>query len=214
MEMKTIIIVGMGPGLSMGVAEKFGGMGYRIGMISRTEEKLAKLKEELAQKEIEAEYAAADVTDEEAFKQALDELKEKLGHVDVLHYNAGDTRFVGVMEDDIESLVKGYRISVLGALIAVRHLLPELKDRDGAALLTGGGTALRPAPSMASISLGKAGIRNLAKQLHKALEGEIFVGTVLVNGTISEDSDTHSPDKLAEQFWQLNKRRDEAEVVY
>ncbi|MBY0432642.1 MAG: hypothetical protein K2U26_00880, partial [Cyclobacteriaceae bacterium] len=70
-------------------------------------------------------------------------------------------------------------------------------------------------PDMASISLGKAGIRNLALQLHTVLKKEgVFVGTVTIGGWIQLNSTTHSPKILAEKFWTLNAQRNTVEVVY
>ncbi len=41
--MGLVIIIGAGPGISYGVAEKFGKAGYRIALIARNEEKLKAL---------------------------------------------------------------------------------------------------------------------------------------------------------------------------
>jgi hypothetical protein len=81
-------------------------------------------------------------------------------------------------------------------------------------LITGGATANTPSPDMASISMGKAGIRNLSLQLHQVLNpNEIFVGTKTVGGWISRENPKYSPDRLAEMFWDLHLKRDQAEVV-
>lgn len=213
--MKTIIIVGMGPGMSMGLAEKFGKEGFVIGMISRTESKLKGYVEDLKKKGIESEYAVADVADTDQLKAALHDLKERMGRVDVLEYNAVDARYVNIMDEDVDDLTKGFRISVGNAFAASMELLPELEKNKGAILFTGGGTATDPNPDFASISLGKAGIRNLAMQLHGILkEKGVFVGTVTVGGWIHHESETHSPEILAEKFWELHQSRDQVELVY
>ena len=95
------------------------------------------------------------------------------------------------------------------------ELLPDLKQHQGAILFTGGASANYPSPDMASISLGKAGIRNLALQLHQSLKEEgIFVGTLTVSGGISPDSPTHSPRLLAEKFWEMHQARNQAKIIY
>lgn len=210
-----MILAGMGPGLSMGIARRFGQAGYRIGMISRNAEKLAAYQAELSGEGIHTAYAAADLSDTGQLLEALAALQAQLGRVDLLIYNAVDARYVHVLEDRADDLVKGFRLGVANALAAVQALLPELQRTGGAVILTGGGTALRPYPAMASISLSKAGIRNLAYQLHEALAPQgVFAGTVTVMGQIQAESATHSPERLAEQFWLLNERRDAAELKY
>ncbi|WP_020601838.1 SDR family NAD(P)-dependent oxidoreductase [Spirosoma spitsbergense] len=212
---KSIIIVGMGPGLSYGIAERFGREGFIVGMISRTVEKLETYQKQLAKQGIESVFATADVSNEAELVAALDSLTVQLGRVDVLQYNAVDYRMKFILDETIDDLTNGFRISVGNALLSVRHLLPKLTETGGAVLLTGGGSANYPSPEMGSISLGKAGIKNLAYQLNPALaEMGIFLGTVTVSGGISPDSPTHSPAILSEKFWALYQARNPVEVVY
>lgn len=212
---KSIIIVGMGPGLSLGVAEKFGGEKYVVGMISRSTDKLLDFQKQLSAKNIESFFETADVANTTELISAIKKLKEKLGRVDVLHYNAVDYRMKPLMEETIDDLTNGFKTSVANVLAATRELLPELKRSKGAILLTGGATATKPNPDMASISLGKAGIRNLAYQLHQVLIPEgVYVGTLTIDGWIQHESATHSPQILAEKFWQLNAARDRVEEEY
>lgn len=53
----------MGQGLSLGIAEKFGWEGYKIGMISRSADKLLGFQTYLKEQNIESEFATADVSD-------------------------------------------------------------------------------------------------------------------------------------------------------
>ncbi len=211
---KSIIIVGMGPGVSLGIAEKFGQEGYSVGMISRNAEKLLAYVQELQQKGITAYFATADVTDTAQLQTALHTLRDQLGGVDILQYNAVDYRMGNILDETLESLTNGFTASVGNALVAVKTLLPDLKKSQGAVLLTGGGSANYPNPDMASISLSKAGILNLAKQLNQVLGKEgVYVGTVTIAGWIQPDSPTHSPKILAELFWKLAQERNQVEIV-
>lgn len=205
----------MGPGLSLGVAEKFGEEKYFVGMISRSKDKLLDFQKQLAAKNIDSFFETADVANTTELISSIKKLKEKLGRVDVLHFNAVDYRMKPLMEETIEDLTNGFKTSVANALAATRELLPELKKSKGGILLTGGATSTKPNPDMASISLGKAGIKNLAYQLHQVLSPEgVYVGTLTIGGWIQQESTTHSPKLLAEKFWQLNAARDRVEVEY
>ncbi len=205
----------MGPGLSYGIARKFGKEGFKVGMISRTASKLFDLQAKLKEDGVDAIFETADVADTNQLLKALRKLRTALGSIDVLQYNAVDYRYVHILDETVESLTKGFRISVGNALAAVKELQPDLEKSGGAVLLTGGGSANYPIPDMATISLGKAGIKNLAYQLNKALkESGIYVGTVTVSGEISHSSKTHSPEILAGKFWSLYQEREKVEVVY
>ncbi len=212
---KSIIIIGMGPGLSYGVAKKFGKEGFKVGMVSRNAAKLFDIQKELALEGVESFFETADVADTRQLLKALKNLKKVLKTVDVLHYNAVDYRYVHILDEKVEDLARGFMISVGNAFAAVKELQEDLVKSKGAVLLTGGGSANFPIPDMATISLGKAGIKNLAHQLYKALKPEgVFVGTLTVNNEISHKSATHSPDILADKFWELYIAREKVEQVY
>ena len=212
---KTIIIIGMGPGLSYGVARKFGKEGFKVGMISRNAAKLFDFQKELALEGVESFFETADVADTNQLLKALKNLKKELKNIDVLHYNAVDYRYVHILDEKVEDLAKGFMISVGNAFAAVKELQEDLIKSKGAVLLTGGGSANFPIPDMATISLGKAGIKNLAYQLYKALKPEgVYVGTLTVSNQISAESSTHSPAILANKFWDLYTAREKVEVVY
>jgi NADP-dependent 3-hydroxy acid dehydrogenase YdfG len=212
---KGIIIIGMGKGLSLGIAKKFGNEGFEVGMISRNEENLKAYQSELHSLDITSFYASADVSSERDLISALEKLKKEMSHVTVLQYNAVDYRMVHVLDETAETLTNGFKISVANVITAVKNLLPTLVDNKGSILLTGGGTANYPYASMSSISLGKAGIKNLAFQLSDALkEKNIFVGTLTICNMISDDSETHNPTILANKFWDLNESRTEIEKIY
>ena len=212
---KGIIIIGMGKGLSLGIAKKFGKEGYEVGMISRNEENLKAYQSALALENITSFYAAADVSSELALTNALAILKNKMSHITVLQYNAVDYRMVHVLEETAETLTNGFKISVANVITAVKYLLPTLMENKGSVLLTGGGTANYPYASMSSISLGKAGIKNLTFQLNEALKDKnVFVGTLTICNMITDDSVTHNPTILANKFWELNESRNEIEIIY
>lgn len=212
---KGIIIIGMGKGLSLGIAKKFGAEGYEVGMISRNEDSLKSYQAALSTLDITSFYATADVSNEAELINALQKLKDTMSTITILQYNAVDYRMVHVLEETAETLTNGFKISVANALTAVKFLLPTLEENKGAVLFTGGGTANYPYAGMSSISLGKAGIRNLTFQLNDALkEKGIFVGTVTICNMISEDSPTHSSTLLATKFWELHELQKEVELVY
>lgn len=212
---KNLLIIGMGPGLSLGVAEKFGKEGFKVGMVSRNAEKLQGFQNQLTQLGIESAFAVADVGNTAEMLQALAHLQKALGPVTVLLYNAVDYRMSHLLSETADSLTEGFRISVANAFEASKFLLPDLKAHQGTILFTGGASGSHPSPDMASISLGKAGIRNLALQLHQVLQAEnVFVGTLTISGWIQPDSTTHSPKILAEKFWELHTHRNQVEIIY
>jgi short-subunit dehydrogenase len=212
---KSILIIGAGEGLSTAVAEKFGEQGYRIGLISRNAENLNALAKKLSHLGFDTYFAAADAGDTEALTRATGELKQRLGGIDVLLYNAAAVKAQDILTESSASLAKDLLVNAGGALDAVKLLHEDLKLAKGAVLITGGGLANHPHPLYGSISIGKAAIRNLALQLHERLkEDGIYAGTLTINQLITPDSATHTPALVAAQFWKLFIDQDAAELSY
>ncbi len=76
--------MGMGPGMSWGLAERFGREGYTIGMISRTAAKLQGYADQLTELGIKSEFEACDVSDTSQLLAELRNLREKIGRIDIL----------------------------------------------------------------------------------------------------------------------------------
>jgi short-subunit dehydrogenase len=212
---KNIIIVGAGPGLSTGIAQKFGQEGFNIGLISRNAEKLQQQSHELKALGITAYYASANAYDKDSLSNAIVSLQTQMGKIDTFIYNAAALKMKNIMDETTDELVDDFKISVANAFHSVKILHKDLKENQGVVLLTGGGFAIHPSPAFGSLSLGKASLRSLAFQLNEVLKSDnIYVGTVTINGYIQHSSETHSPKILAEKFWTLYQQRNDIEIQY
>jgi short-subunit dehydrogenase len=209
---KSILIIGAGPGISTAVAQKFGQNGYSIGLINRNAETARAIINGLAEKGITAFSSTADVADTAALQGAITDLKQKLGGVNVLLYNAAVIKVKDILSETAEELAADFKVNVGAALESIKFLYPDLKKNGGAVLLTGGGLAIHPHPMYGSLAIGKAGIRNLALQLHAPLKADgIYVGTLTITKTVTPDSATHSFAIVADKFWELFQNRSKAE---
>lgn len=212
---KNLIIIGAGPGLSNSIAEIFGKEGFRVGLISRKAEKLEKIVSALEDKGVTASCATADAGDKKELTEAIDELRERMGKLTCLVYNAAVLKKKNILEESTEQLHEDLSLSAINAQHAVKHVLSDLKQNKGSVLMTGGGLALDPNPEMGSVCLGKALLRNLTFQLNKALDKDgVFAGIVTVCDQIREESETYSPHIIAQKFWQLHQNRSKPEIQH
>ena len=85
--MRTLAIVGAGPGIGRAVGSRFGREGYRVALIARNEERLAQRVDELAGEGIDAAAFQADVTDRLAITSAVEAIVDRWGPIDVLEYS-------------------------------------------------------------------------------------------------------------------------------
>ena len=202
---KVIVIVGMGGGIAFGVAKKFGKENFIIAMVGRNGKKLREYKDMLEADGIKSEFYIGNAADEFSLKDALKRIEEELGTPDVLLYNVANIKGVNLLEDTTEGMIHDFKMNVIGAVISAKEVIPGMKKRgSGCILLTGGGFALYPDPNYASLGIGKAGIRNLALSLSKAVEGTgIIVGTVTVCGIVDASNPVHNPANIASKFYDL-----------
>ncbi|MCM3693616.1 SDR family NAD(P)-dependent oxidoreductase [Neobacillus niacini] len=209
---KILLIVGTGPGISLNTARKFGIEGFTVALISRNMESLQKYENELKNDGIEAKGFPGDVSSVETLKTAIETVIKTYGKIDVLLYNAasGRTGKPTTLSDD--QLVEDFKISVAGALISVKEVIPYMKN--GTILLTGGGLALHPYADYASLAIGKAGIRNLAYSLHQELSPKgIYVGTLTIKGFVLEGT-YFSPENIANTFYSMYENQTETEIIF
>ncbi len=212
---KNIIIIGLGPKLGFAMAQKFGENGFVVGLISRNESTLKERATLLKEQGIHVFYRVEDAYDKDELEAAISYLKNKMGIIDVLFYNAAGMKRKNLLSEETEDLVKDFRLNVAHVFHSVQYLLDDLRQTKGAVLLTGGGFSLNPNHEFGSLSLGKAGLRNLALQLNEALKNDdIYVGTLTINGHIQGESERYSPTILAHMFWEMYIKRIDAEMRY
>jgi short-subunit dehydrogenase len=202
---KVIAIVGMGGGISMGVACKFGKENFIIAMIGRNGKKLREYKDRLEALGIKSEFYIGNAADEYSLKDSLKRIEEELGTPDVLLYNVANLKHINLLEETTEGLVHDYKMNVVGAVISAKEVIPGMTQRGtGCILLTGGCYAMYPDPNFGSLGLGKASVRNLNLSLSKAVENTgIVVGTVTVCGIVNVNNPKHNPDNIALKFWEI-----------
>src|SRR4029078_8241901 len=131
------------------------------------------------------------------------EVQKEHGSIDVLHYNAASMRKATLSEQPRDSFNGDLAVNIGAALVAIQAGAPKMEEqKSGAILLTGGGFALAPSPDYLSISIGKAGIREMAQGLFDPVrEKGIHGPTVTVCTLVSPES--KEALSVAEQLWQL-----------
>jgi NADP-dependent 3-hydroxy acid dehydrogenase YdfG len=199
-----LLIVGAGPGISGATARRFGADGYDVGLIARRAEALAEHGTELRGQGIATEWAAADAGDPAALTAAVERLIAGQGPVDVLLFNVSVGRQAAVDALSPEDLLADLAAGTVGLQTSLRAVLPGMRERGrGTVLVTGGGSADRPIPSMATLGVQKAALRALAEVQAAGLAADgIHVATVTVRGFVGEEKQI-PPDRVAALYADL-----------
>jgi NAD(P)-dependent dehydrogenase (short-subunit alcohol dehydrogenase family) len=216
MSNRVIVIVGAGPGVSGSVARAFAADGYAVGLLGIDEEQLGQLSEELAGRGTTVEWAVADVTDAEAAAGAVAGFGEKLGRIDVLHFNPSAFRQKTPLQLTVPELLEDVALGVGALLTAVQAARPFM-SAGGRVTATGSMAADKPWHEAASLGVQKAGLRNLVRSIDKTLEPDgIRAVSVTVRGTLSKEG-PFTPDNVARAIHAAAHENDEGwrtEVPY
>jgi len=215
MSKKLIVVVGAGPGVGNHVAKRFGANNFRVVLVSRNQDALDQYVKELSSEGIETYAVAADAASPASLTEAFDQIKKNYGTTDVLVYNAAVLKGGKPTSLTAESLVSHYQVDVAGALHCALQVIPDqVEQKAGTIFFTGGTFALYPMADYASLSIGKAALRNLAFTLAEELKPQgVFVGTVTIGGIVAPG--THfAPELIAEKYWELYEKREQHEIVY
>jgi NAD(P)-dependent dehydrogenase (short-subunit alcohol dehydrogenase family) len=229
---KTIAVIGVGPGVGMAVARRFGKEGHQVALLARSEDALAGFVAELTSMGVTAAAFPADVTDRPGLARALARAEETFGSIDVIEYSpAPGSDSVRIPRDTTPELAQFHiDLELLGAVAAVQQVLPGMLARgDGALLFCAAATAKSPITLSANYSMAAAGLRSYTYTLNADLAKDgIYAGMVEIGGTVDRGiDDPHraeapmpTPDALivkattvADAFWDMYMKRDQLELL-
>jgi NADP-dependent 3-hydroxy acid dehydrogenase YdfG len=228
----VIAVVGAGPGIGEAVARRFAAGGFAVALLARTEEKLKTMATDMDRDygQGSTQYYLTDVSNEASVLSSFKRIREELGPIHVLVYNAGARRVNGrsILDTSSEEFESFTKINLFGAFWSTKAVLPDMLDAGrGTIIFTGATGALRGNPGLSSFSPGKFGLRSLSqiitreyqeKGIHAAhiivdtpVDGKLIGGVVRRqlqrNGEEEKlaDLDAHlsRPADLAELYWFL-----------
>lgn len=170
LEGKVALITGGDSGIGRAVAIAFAQEGADIAIVYRDESADAEhTRQEVERLERRCVAVAGDVGDERFCQQAVAQVVEALGHLDVLVNNAGEQHPQPSLADiSAEQLERTFRTNIFGYFFMAKACLPHLKQ--GAAIVnTTSVTAYKGSPELLDYSASKGAIvaftRSLGLQL-------------------------------------------------
>ncbi|HEV2797340.1 MAG TPA: SDR family oxidoreductase [Nocardioides sp.] len=200
MSKPVIVVVGAGPGVSGSVARRFADEGYDVGLLGADQQVLDDLVPDLEDRGATVGHTVADVTDEQAARDAVRRFGEHAGRIDVLHFNPSAFREKDPLSLTVEELLEDVALGV-GALLTVAQAARPYMSSGGRISVTGSMAADDPWEGAASLGVQKAGVRNLVRSLDKTLAPDgIRAVSVTVRGTLSREG-AFTPDRVAEALW-------------
>ena len=200
MSRPVIVVVGAGPGVSGSVARRFADEGYDVALLGADQKVLDDLVPDLEARGATVGHTVADVTDEQAARDAVRRFGEHTGRIDVLHFNPSAFREKDPMQLTVAELLEDVALGV-GALLTVAQAARPYMSSGGRISVTGSMAADQPWERAASLGVQKAGVRNLVHSLDKTLAPDgIRAVSVTVRGSLAREG-AFTPDRVAEAIW-------------
>ncbi len=199
---RHLLLVGAGPGLGLAVARRFAVGGYRVTLVARSTDRLGELERSLADTGAEINTIEADANDPEGLGARMTDLYHGEGAPGVIIYNAVMGTPDQLLSCTAAHLQEAYAVDVIGAIVVAQVAAPAMKAAGfGTMIVTGGGFADHPIPTLATVSLGKAALRSAATMLGAELEPDgIRVATLTIAGQIVAGT-AFDPERIAERYW-------------
>lgn len=184
----VIVVLGAGPGVGAAVARRFGQAGYDLALLSRSEEQVGELGQQLQAEGFTTGWTAADLVDADAVTAAIERFAGHAGGLQHLHFNPSVTRLDDPLALKPADLLADVNVGVASLLTAVQSARPHMS---AGARITATGSRAADAPWAQAASLGvqKAGLRNLVQAIDATLAPDgIRAMSLTVNGVLSADS--------------------------
>ncbi|MEW6055020.1 MAG: SDR family oxidoreductase [Bdellovibrionota bacterium] len=181
---KRALVLGASMGLGRSIAQMLASEGARVAICSRNKDQLEKTA-----REIKAEVALpSDLTKPQAAINLVDDVKQKLGGIDILVTNSGGPPKGIFSEIKTEDWLSGFQGLWISAVEAIQAVLPEMKDRRwGRILLVTSVAAKEPMPSLTVSNGLRAGLLGLSKSLsHEVARYGVTVNALLPGYTRTE----------------------------
>jgi NAD(P)-dependent dehydrogenase (short-subunit alcohol dehydrogenase family) len=212
--MDTVLIVGVGPGLSASLARLAARQGMAVALAARKTEKLADLA-----RETKARVYACDAAEPAEVERLFEAVERDLGAPNWVVYNASYRTRGPVTEVDPAEVKKALLVSCYaGFLVGQRAARGMLKRGGGSIFFTGASASVKGYAQSASFAMGKFGLRGLAQSMARELAPKnIHVAHFVIDGGIERPGGDErasqrgadgmlKPDAIAETYLHLHRQ--------
>ena len=221
-ERKVAFVTGGSRGIGKEVALKFAENGYNI-VINYVSDNtdIEKLKNEFAQKGVEALIIKADVTNSEEIENLVKEVIEKFGKIDVLVNNAGITKDNLLMRMSEEEFDKVINVNLKGTFIVTKAVIKYMmKKRSGSIINLSSVVGVAGNAGQANYSASKAGIIGFTKSIAKELASRNIRANAVAPGFIETDMTAVLSDSVKENIYnqiplkRMGSAKEVANLIY
>ena len=179
---EVVVVAGVGPGNGAALARRFAREGRRVALLSRSRQHSDALAAGLPG----ARGYSCDVADERSVETCFAAIRDEMGDVDTLLFNAGSGVFADAEHITADQFEAAWRVNALGLFLCSRAVIPAMRAAGAGSIVVVGATAsLRGGKATAAFAPAKAAQRALAESMARSLwPAGIHVALIIVDGVV------------------------------
>jgi 3-oxoacyl-[acyl-carrier protein] reductase len=224
MELKNLVTVvtGASQGLGKAIARAFVGEGAHVALCARDPKLISEAAADLKRLASAGQQifdSACDVSVEDDVEKFFDEIRRRLGPVNVLVNNAGVYGPKGESEKvEFQEWARALEINLYGPFLPCRFAIRQMKElRRGKIINLSGGGATVPLPRLSSYAASKAAVVRLTETLAEELrEFSVDVNAIApgaLNTRLLQEILSAGPGAVGKEFYERSlKQRDSGGV--
>jgi NAD(P)-dependent dehydrogenase (short-subunit alcohol dehydrogenase family) len=134
---KVALITGAGSGIGKAAAVLLAKEGAKIGALGRTDDELKAVVSDIQATGGQAMILKADISEPEQMQQAVEQLVNQWGRLDIVFANAGINGVWASLEDlTPQEWDKTIDVNLKGTFLTVKYAVPHLKKQGGSVIVT------------------------------------------------------------------------------
>ena len=204
---ESVLIVGVGSGLSASLARLCASKNMNIVLAARNVDKLQNLKEE-----INAQTFKCDSSDIESVSNLFKETDKTIGIPNLVIYNPSVRLKGSITELDPKQTQEAINVTCFGAFLVAQEASKRLlKRKSGSIFFTGASASIKGFANSSVFAMGKFGLRGLAQSLARELHPKnIHIGHFIIDGGIGRQSmgtyEMINPNAIAKTYLQFHNQ--------
>lgn len=199
-ENKTALVTGGSKGIGYGVAKTLLGMGYKVAVTSRSQAAADKAADKLSGHG-EIIGLEADVRSFESQKNAVEQLLDKWGQLDVLVANAGIGNFGSVEDLTVDQWKDTIDTNLTGVFFSIKACVEALKKSKGYIITISSLAGTNFFAGGAAYNASKFGLTGFTQAVMLDLRDEGVKVSTIMPGSVATYFNDHEPSE--EDAWKI-----------
>ena len=200
---KVALVTGAGSGIAKAAAKLFAKEGAKVAALGRTKEELEETVAQIKSDNGEAISLIADISHPEEMQQAIQQIVDKWGRLDIVFANAGiNGVWAPIDELTPEEWDNTININLKGTFLTVKYAVPHLKKQGGSIVITSSvnGTRIFSNSGATAYSCSKAAQVAFAKMIALELAKDRIRVNVICPGAIQTNVDDNTEKRDLEHL--------------